>query len=382
MEKKDMKIMLVAGEVSGDLHASLLARSLRVLMPGIKLFGMGGFRMKEVGVDVKFDVIKYANIGIWENAKNYFITMRRIFTEVKELVKKEMPDCIVLVDYQGFNIELAKFAKKIKIPVVYFVPPQYWAWRISKAGSIGKLVDKIIAIFPQEEEAYREAGADVVYEGNPLVDIVKVFYKREDICNMFILDSDKPIIGLLPGSRFSEVKNLMPVMLRSAKKIREKIPNAQFVIPVAADHLKDDIEKAVLKSGLDVKIISGRSHEVMAVSDVLIICSGLATLEAAIIGTPMVVIYKVSPVTELAARVLLKIPNVSPPNILRGKEIVPELLQGNANPKNISEKVLEIIEDPLKAQEMRAELKIAVEKLGPPDSTTRAAKVVLEVANK
>jgi len=382
MEKKGLKIMLVAGEVSGDLHASLLARSLKVLSPGIKLFGMGGFRMKEMGVDIKFDVIKYANIGIWENAKNYFITMRKIFKQVKELIETEMPQAIVLIDYQGFNMELAKFAKKLNIPVIYFVPPQYWAWRISRAGSVGKLVDKIIAIFPQEEEAYREAGANVSYEGNPLIDIVKVHYKKEDICEMFILDPNKPIAGLLPGSRFSEVRNLLPVMLSSARLIKKKIPDIQFVLPIAAGHLKDEIKEMVDRSGLDVKIIDGRSHEVMSASDVLIICSGLATLEAAIIGTPMVVIYKVSPITEVIARVLIKIPNVSPPNIIAGKKIVPELLQAKANPRNISETTVELLKTPSKIKEMRAGLREAVKKLGSPDSTTRAAKIVLEIANK
>ena len=379
------KIMLVAGEVSGDLQGSLLARSLKVLAPKIKLFGMGGPRMKEMGVDIKFDVLKYANIGIWENAKNYFFTMRRVFHKIKKVVQVESPSCIVLIDYQGFNLALARFAKKIGIPLVYYIPPQYWAWRTSQAKNVARLIDKIIAVMPDEEEAYRKAGADVVFVGNPLMDIVKVPYSREDICRMLILNPDAPVIGLFPGSRFSEVKRLLPVMLKSAEILRcqsqrdpSGIPDVQFVLPVAAPHLKDEIETMVEKSSLPVKIVDGRSYEVMSISDFAIICSGLATLEAAILGTPMVVVYKVSLLTSLIARILLKIPRVSPPNILVHREIVPELLQARANPENIAHTVSDILHSPDKMKEMRQGLSEAISKLGPSGAPDRAAEIILE----
>lgn len=376
--KQNLKIMLVAGEVSGDLQGSLLAKSLKVLNPKIKLFGMGGPRMKEAGVDIRFDVLPYASIGIWENAKNYFFTMRRIFHKMKKVVAEERPSCIVLIDYQGFNLALARFAKKIGIPLVYYIPPQYWAWRISQAKNVAKLIDKIIAIMPEEEEAYRKAGANVVFAGNPLMDIVKVPYKREDVCKMLILDPNAPVVGLFPGSRFSEVRRLLPVMLSSAEILKSQIPELQFVLPVAAPHLKNEIEISVKKSNLPVKIIDGRSYEVMSVSKLAIICSGLATLEAAILGTPMVVVYRVSFLTGLIAKILLKIPRVSPPNILARKEVVPELLQEKANPENIARTVYSILQNPEKIKEIKEGLVQAVSRLGPSGAPDRAAEIILE----
>lgn len=376
------KIMLVAGEVSGDLHGSLLALSLKVLAPDVRLFGMGGPRMKEMGVDARFDVLKYASIGIWENAKNYFFTMRRVFHKIKRVVEDEKPSCIVLIDYQGFNLALARFAKKKGIPLVYYIPPQYWAWRTTQAKNVAKLIDKIIAIMPDEEEAYKRAGADVVFVGHPLIDIVKVPYKKEDICRMLILDPNTRIIGLFPGSRFSEVRNLLPIMLESAEILRRQISEVQFVLPVAGTHLKKEIETMVEKSGVPVKIIDGRSYEVMAISDILIICSGLATLEAAIIGTPMVVVYKVSFLTAMIAKILLKIPRVSPPNILAQREIVPELLQARANPESIARTVSDILHSPEKMKEMRQGLVESVSKLGPPGAVHRAAEIILEVVRE
>ncbi len=378
MKNNNKKIMLVAGEVSGDLHGSLLAKSLKVMEPDIKLFGMGGPRMKEMGVDVRFDVLRYANIGIWENAKNYFFTMRRVLHEVEKVVEEEKPSRIVLIDYQGFNLALAKFARKKGIPIVYFVPPQYWAWRTSQAKNVAKLVDKIIAILPEEEEAYRKAGADVTFVGNPLMDVVKVPYRREDICKMLILNSNSPIVGLIPGSRFSEIRRLLPVMLRSAEILYTRISGVQFVLPVAAAYLKDEIEDAVNKTSVPVKILDGRSYEVMAASDILIICSGLATMEAAILGTPMVVVYKVSLLTSIIVRMLLKIPYVSPPNIFARKKVVPELLQGSANAENVAWAVSDILNNSDKIKEIKSGLKEAVSRLGSPGAADRAAEIIIK----
>lgn len=380
ISKQNLKIMLVAGEVSGDLHGSLLAKSLKVLQPDIKLFGMGGPRMKEMGVDVIFNVLPYASIGIWENVKNYLFTVRKVFNEVKKVVEREKLSCIVLIDYQGFNLALAKFAKTKGIPLVYFVPPQYWAWRTSQAKNVAKLVNKIIAILPEEEEAYRKAGADVTFVGNPLVDIVKVPYSREDVCKMLILDSNSPIVGLFPGSRFSEVRRLLPVILRAAEILYTRISGVQFVLPVAASHLKSEIEDAVNKTNVPVKILDGRSYEVMAASDILIICSGLATMEAALMGAPMVVVYKVSLLTSIIARMLLKIPYVSPPNILARKKVVPELLQGSANAENVAWTVSDILNNPDKIKEMKNGLKEGALRLGPPGATDRSAEIILKVS--
>jgi len=371
--------MLVAGEVSGDLQGAMLARSIKELAPEVKMFGMGGPEMKEAGVDIRFDVLRHASIGILENLKNYFITMRIVFHKVKRVIEEEKPSCIVLIDYQGFNLALAKFAKKKGIPLVYYIPPQYWAWRTGRARYVARLMDRIIAVLPDEEKAYRKAGARVAFVGNPLLDRVKVQFNREQLRQILGFRRNAVVIGLLPGSRFSEVKSLLPVMLESAKILMDKIPDSQFVIPVAASYLKEEIEAMVKRSGISVKILEGSTYGILVSSDIAIICSGLATLEAAILGVPMVVVYKVSFLTYIIAKAVLKIPYISPPNILAGKEIVPELLQRKANPPDIANAVFFILKNSEKLENMKKGLSGVVSRLGPPGASLRAAEIVLEV---
>jgi len=375
-----MKIMLVAGEISGDVHGGMLADSLKELNPDVRMFGIGGHRMKQAGVDIKFDVTKYASIGIWENARNYLFTMRKVFNQTKKFLEEEDPSCVVLIDYQGFNIELAKVAKKKGIRIVYYVPPQYWAWNTGKAKYVAKLVDAIIAILKQEEEAYSKVGANVTFVGNPLLDTVKVYHSKEEIYKIYDLDPYSPVVALLPGSRFSEIRSLLPDMLKAAKIIREEISDVQFVLPVAAKHLTEKIEEIEKKINSGARIIQGHSYEILTICNVGIICSGLATMEASILGAPMVVAYKVSFLTELIARMVLKLKDVSPPNILAGRRIVPELLQSKANPQNIANEVLTLLRDKKKIKEMKASLHEAVLNLGHEGASRRAAAIVLKVA--
>jgi len=373
--------MMVAGEVSGDLQGGMLAQAIKELAPNAVLFGMGGQKMKDAGVDIKFDVLRHASIGIWENAKNYFLTVRAVFNRMKKVIEEEKPSCIVLIDYQGFNLELAKFAKKKGIRLIYYIPPQYWAWRTGQAKYVSRLIDQIIAILPEEEEAYRKAGANVTFVGSSLLERARaVPGTREELRDALGVKKGSKLIALLPGSRFSEIKKLLPVMLGAVNILKGRVPEIEFVMPVAAPYLKAEIEMQVKRSGLPIKIINGSAYEVLKASDISIICSGLATLEAALLGVPMVVVYRVSFLTSLIMRMLIRIPNVSPPNILAGRAIVPELLQERANARNVADTACNIMMDPDAVSEMKKNLSEAVSRLGGPGASRRAAEIVLKVA--
>ena len=379
-DKHDLKIMMVAGEVSGDLQGGMLAQAIKELAPNAILFGMGGQKMKDAGVDIRFDVLRHASIGIWENAKNYFLTVRAVFNRMKKVIEEEKPSCIVLIDYQGFNLELAKFAKNKGIRLVYYIPPQYWAWRTGQAKYVSRLIDQIIAILPEEEEAYRKAGANVTFVGSPLLERVRVSGTREELRDALGVRRESKLIALLPGSRFSEVRRLLPVMLEAVKILRARMTDTEFIVPVAASHLKEEIEKQISRSGLPVRAEEGRTYEILKASNFAVVCSGLATLEAAMLGTPMAVVYRVSFLTSLIMRMLIQIPNISPPNILAGRAIVPELLQERANARNVADTVCNIMMDPNVVSEMKKNLSEAVSRLGSPGASRRAAEIVLKVA--
>jgi len=379
-DKRKLKIMMVAGEISGDLQGGMLAQAIKELAPSAVLFGMGGQKMKDAGVDIRFDVLRHASIGIWENAKNYFLTVRAVFNRMKKVVEEEKPSCIVLIDYQGFNLELAKFAKNKGIRLVYYIPPQYWAWRTGQAKYVSRLIDQIIAILPEEEEAYRKAGANVTFVGSSLLERVRVPGTQEELRDTLGVKKGSKLIALLPGSRFSEIRRLLPVILGAASILKGRVPEIEFVMPVAAPYLKLEIETQVKRSGLPIKITDGDAYEVLKASDISIICSGLATLEAALLGTPMVVVYRVSFLTSLIMRMLIRIPNVSPPNILAGRAIVPELLQERANARNVADTACNIMMDPDAISEMKKNLSGAVSRLGGPGASRRAAEIVLKVA--
>lgn len=372
-------LMLVAGEASGDLHGATLSRALQRQGPGWRLVGMGGPRMAEAGVRLLADTVSHAVVGAGE-ALSRLPRLFRAFTLLRREVKAQRPRALVLIDFPEFNLRLARVAKRLQIPVVYFIPPQVWAWRRRRARLLARFTTEILAVFPFEPGIYEAAGARVEFVGHPLLDVLPKSLSREDARSTLGAPPDATLIGLLPGSRREEVGRLLPPMAEAARRIREAIPQARFLVAPATSVDPVLVERLLRNAPLELARVRGRTYEVMAAADLLLVASGTATLEAALIGTPMVVCYRVSRLSELIARLLVRIPWVSLANIVSGRAVVPELLQDNATGARLAEEAVGLLRNPegLRAQRLAfAKLKGT---LGTPGVGERAARRILEVA--
>jgi len=370
--------MILAGEASGDMHGANLARALQELNPQVQLLGMGSSLMAAAGVELAFDVTELSTVGFAEAIKS-IKTLKRILQQLGDLMDQEKPDVIVLIDYPGFNMEVAKAAKARGIPLVYYFSPTAWAWGRGRAKKVASLVTRVASVLPFEADVYREAGADVEFVGHPLLDIVKPKLSKEEFYQQWNLDSQKPIVGLLPGSRRQEIKSLLPILLETAKRIKEKIPQTQFLLPLAHTVDRREIEAQIREKGLEIIVIEGQTYELMTVSDIIVVASGTATLEAACLGTPMIIVYQVSFSTWLLGKILIKVPYIGMPNIIAGKEIAPEFIQYDAQPEQISSRVIDFLEHPEKLELVRAELQEVRKRLGGEGAVKRTAQLVLDV---
>lgn len=373
--------MISVGEASGDLHGASIADALKELEPDIRIFGMGGQAMRKAGVEIVHDIADLGIIGFVEVVKN-LPRFFRLRDELIDLMKKEQPDVLLVIDYPDFNMRLAPKARELGIPVVSYIPPSAWAWRKGRAKSVAKIVDKIASIFPFEAEVYQKAGADVEFVGHPLIDIIKPSMDKEKAYKFFGINPNQPVILLLPGSRKHEIENLLPVMLKSAEKIKLIYPECQFILPVASTISQEMLQGMIKQYSVNVKLTFENTYDLMAIADSAIAASGTVTLEAAILGLPTVVIYKMAAMTYFIGRLLVKIPNVSLPNIVAGKRIIPELLQYEVNADNIARETLALLPSSEQGEKVRKELLAVKEKLGAGGAVKRAAQVVLNAAKK
>jgi lipid-A-disaccharide synthase len=374
------KILIVAGEASGDLHGSNLVREILNMDPNIRFFGVGGKKLKEAGVKLVARSSEMAVVGLTEVfSKLRFIL--QVFFRLKRALREEKPDLVILIDYPDFNIPLARAARKNGLKVFYYISPQVWAWRKGRIEGIRKCVDHMAVIFPFEKLLYETSGLNVSFVGHPLLDAAKRTYSREEALQRFGLKEDGKTVAILPGSRESEVTRLLPAMLRAAEQIREKFPRIQFVLPLADTLEAGLVERAAAPFRVSVNIVKDCIYDVLGISDAAIVTSGTATVETALMGVPMVVIYKVSNFTYAVGRLLVHVDNIAMANIIAGKTIVPELIQNDATPEAIAKEVAEILEDDVKREAMIQELKKVREKLGSPGAAQRAAKLALELLN-
>ncbi len=371
------RILLTAAEVSGDFHAAHLVRAIKKIGTDIEFVGIGGEKMRQAGVDVRATTVHMGTVGIWEGLK-YYPSFLRIGKEIKRMLREEPPDLLVLINSRDFNLRIARLAKKRGIPVIYYVAPPVWAWSDWATKRTARDITKVIAIFPFEAELYRRVGADVTFVGHPLVGVAKPTLSQSETYEKFNLTSSHPIIGLLPGSRAYEIDSLLPIMLQASAKIKRSLKGVQFLLPVAASVFEKKIARLVRGSGIEVKLINNNVYDLMSVSDLVITASGTATLEAACLATPMIVVYKTSLSTWILGHILIKFPYVSLPNILAGKRIVPELLQFRATPNRLANLTLSLWEDTQKLEQMKIELSKVTRKLGEPGAVERAAQVVVE----
>ncbi|MFH1562204.1 MAG: lipid-A-disaccharide synthase [Nitrospirota bacterium] len=371
------KVVIITGEASGDLYGGRLAKAIKELSLDVELEGMGGSNMLEAGVNLKFDMADLSAIGVIEIIN----IIPKFFCRLKEIsnyLKTTKPHLLILIDFPEFNMRLAKIAKGLDIPTVYYILPTAWAWRRGRAKTLAKFIDKVISIFDFEAKVYLEAGNNVEFVGHPLLDIAVSKMTKEEACKAFNLDPTKKIIGILPGSRKKEVDVLLPIMLSAVEKIRRQLPEAQFVLPLAPTLFLKDISKFKIQNS-KLEIVHNNIYEVMNISDLLIVASGTATLEAACLEKPMIIVYKVNWLTWQLGKLLVHTGGfIGLPNIVAGKQVVPELLQGRANPQDISQYAIDLMKDEGKRQQMIRELRQVREKLGNSGATRRAAEVAVK----
>lgn len=326
--------MIVAGEASGDIYGADLVHETTILDGNVHFFGIGGARMREAGVQTLVDSADMAVVGLVEVIK-HFDVISAAFLKLKRILLNNPPDLLILIDYPGFNLRLAKVAKKAGVRVLYYISPQIWAWRQGRVKKIARLVDHMAVILPFEAAFYEKTGVPVSFVGHPMLDMVQVKLDRGAAARSFGLDPQRKIIGLFPGSRKNEIERLLPVIVSSAAKLKEQFPEIQFVLPLASTLQPSDIQPQFEAAQLDVMITSERIHDLIRACDAVISVSGTVTLEIALVGTPMVIIYRLSPITYHLARRLIKIDNIGLCNIVAGKTVVRELIQDEASPENI-----------------------------------------------
>ncbi len=375
--KPQRRIMILAGEASGDLQGAYLVQELKNLSPEIELFGIGGRRMEKAGVRLVSDITQIAVVGFVEVLKHIKV-FRRILKKLDDLMEKERPQGIILIDNPGFNLRVAKKARKKNIPVNYYISPQVWAWGRKRVKKITNLVKKMVVILPFEERIYQEAGCPVSFIGHPFMDIVKPLLPKEKAYERFKLEKNKPIIGLLPGSREGEIKRLLPVMVETAKRIKERIPDSQFILPLAPTLSRERVNTVLKRVNSSIRIVEDPTFDARNIMDFALVASGSATLENACLGLPMIIIYKVHFTTWLLSKILLKIPYIGLVNVVAGRKIVPEFLQYGARPEKIAQAALKILQDSKRLNGMKAELAKVKEKLGEPGAPRRAAENILE----
>ncbi len=374
------KIMLSAGEVSGDVHATSLVRELKKLLPDTYFFGMGSEKLLAEGVDVKIDIAKRGSIGILEALPN-IVPIYFAYQKMLTLLKSERPDLLILIDSQGINMPLAKAAKKLGIKTIYYIAPQEWLWGSSKGvKKVSDTLDMIVSIFEKEHLAYKQAGGNSVYFGHPLVDIVKPEKSKSEARKEFLGSEDGPVISLCPGSRTQEIKNLLPILLKAGELIQKEIPNAKFIIPAASTEMIKMIFGYI--SDFRPKAIIGHTYDILACSDLAICTSGTINLEASILKTPNIMVYKLNPLTYLIGKYFLKIGEklsfFSMPNMLMEEKVIPELVMQNANPQTIAAEALHILQEEKLQQKMQQQFEALRQKLGQTGVIAKCAKAISE----
>ncbi|MBW1982000.1 MAG: lipid-A-disaccharide synthase [Deltaproteobacteria bacterium] len=372
------KVFIIAGEASGDLHGASLVKAMRSLDPSITFRGVGGDRMQRAGVVLCGSAASMAVVGATEVAW-HLGTIASTFHKCIVTLRTWRPDLVILIDYPEFNMLIARLARKFALKVMYYIGPQVWAWRPGRVNTLCRCVDKMVVVLDFEEDIYRRAGLDVAYVGHPLLDVVIPRSSGDMLEQLGFAGEQKRFIGLLPGSRRGEIKSLLPLMLASAEILATKVDGLHFVVPLAPTIQKRELSDFLQGRNLPLTLIEGRTHQVMQICKVLLAASGTVTLEAAILGTPFVVVYKVNPLTYKLGRALVRVDHLALTNIIAGAAVVPELLQHEAHPGAIAEEVLRLLENSSYQEGMREALARVRQRLGTPGASERAAAIAVEM---
>lgn len=370
------RILIVAGEASGDVHGARLVAALRRLAPQLSVEGMGGTQMRAAGVHLLADAGDTAVVGLtelWEKRR----ALRDALQRLRDHLATVRPALLICIDFPDFNLLLARTAHRLRIPVCYFISPQVWAWRRGRIRTIRRLVKKMLVLFPFEEAMYREAGVNVTFVGHPLLDAL-ADVPRQDACRAALgLAGSAPVLGLLPGSRQAEMRRHLPLLLQAASLLTAARPDLEVLLGLTPSLDGRAVEAAVEASGVRATVILGRTSEVIRAADLLLAVSGTVTLEAAILGTPMIITYRLGALSWLLARLLVRVRFIGLPNLVANEGIVPELIQFDATPERLATTAAAILDSPERQARMRAALAEVRARLGTPGAAERAAREVL-----
>jgi lipid-A-disaccharide synthase len=367
------RLLVCCGEPSGDLYAGELVRHLRLRFPGLSTLGLGGDRLAAEGTRLVAHVRHLAVVGLLEVLR-HLRRVRGIFHDVLRAVDEERPDLAVLVDYPDFNLRLARALRARGVRVAYYVSPQIWAWRSGRIRTIRETVAHMIVIFPFEEALYREAGVPVTFTGHPLVDLVREVRDPVAVLRSVGLDPARPVVAVLPGSRPQEVAHNLPPLAGALARLRDQRPGLQCAIAVAPGLEREPVAAAL--SGVPATLVAGRTHDLLGSATCGIVASGTATVEAALLGMPMVVVYRLSPLTYTLGRPFVRVPHYAMANLIAGRRVVSELIQGEFTAERVASETLDLLDDPARRREVREGLWVVRERLGPPGASERAAGVV------
>lgn len=373
--------MVSAGEASSDAHAAHALSALADLDQPFTSFGMGAATLQGVGTELIVDCRELAVIGIVDVLINYPKFLKRLRV-LRDTMRQRKPDLLLLVDYPDFNLKLAETAKELGIPVLFYVSPQVWAWRAGRVPRIGSLVSHMAVLFPFEVNIYERANIPVTYVGNPVVEDAVSEFSKEQACVHFNLDTNRPVITLLPGSRTGEIKRNLPAMLETAKLVDAQITGCQFLLPVAPtldeSYLQESSTTHKLQS---LSLVKGNSRDAMRAANVALVASGTATLETALIGTPMIVMYIINPINYAIMKRLIKIPDISLVNIVAQKRIVPEYVQNEAKPETMAADLVSLLNDEHRRKEMLNEIDIVKNRMGDGGASAKVAKLIQQLCN-
>ncbi|RMF58335.1 MAG: lipid-A-disaccharide synthase [Calditrichaeota bacterium] len=379
MEKDSPVFFLIAGEVSGDRHGADLIKELRKLYPEARFKGIGGDKLKAAGMELLYHNSRLAFLGITEVVK-HLPFIRRVMKDVKEELRKGV-DAVILIDYPGFNLKIAPYAKKLGIPVIYYICPQLWAWGEKRVEKIRRYVDLPLVIFKFEELFYAQHGIEAEFVGHPLTEQIHITVGKEAFFRKHQLPIEKPLVGLFPGSREMEIRKILPVMLQAVEMYQKK---QDITIAIgAASHIPTSLYQEFLSGNSDVPLISGDEvHALMKYSHVGLVSSGTATLEMGYLQTPMVVLYSVSPITYWIGKRLVKIDTIALANIVIGEKVVPELIQGAMTAEKVLFELERYFQNPTYYNSVKERLSDIQKELGPPGAASRAAARIASFLNQ
>jgi lipid-A-disaccharide synthase len=375
-----LRVMISCGEPSGDLYAGALARELQRLDPATSITGFGSEQLQGAGARLIADFKGLSVTGLLEVAR----VLPRTYAVYRRLVADaaaSRPDVFVAIDFPDFNFRLAHQMKKLGVPVVYYISPQLWAWRPGRLKTMKRIADRVLVIFPFEEEIYRKADVPVEFVGHPLFDVAPAPEPREQFLRRSGLDPGRPVVALLPGSRTNEVKAILPGLLEAARLIRARVPTVQFVL-ARAPHVADELLAGAREPGAGIVVIDGRADEVLSSADVALLASGTVTVQAAIHECPMVVVYRLSPLTYTLGRPFVHVDTFAMANLVAGRPIVPELIQDDFTPDAVASRAVTLLTDRDAAERMRADLRGVKARLGSTGASRRAAAAVAAVARR